>query len=79
MNKFDNFIDYLKGEKRNYFSVDFAFIEEMIGEKLCPSAYKYTAYWHHDGVHQFAKLIAEAGFLVKPDLKNQRIHLERIR
>lgn len=77
MNKFYSFIAYLKVDKRNDFYITFSTIEEMIGQSLCKSAYKYSAYWHDDGVHRFAKLIGEAGFVAKPDLDNKRVRFIR--
>ncbi len=77
MDKFYSFIAYLKAERRDDFYISFSVIEEMIGQPLCPSAYKHSAYWSDDGVHRFAKLIGEAGFKAKPDLKNKRIRLVR--
>ena len=77
MDKFVNFIDYLKREQRDDFYIDLAEIERIIGQPLSNSAYYHGAYWSHDGVHRFAGLIHDAGFKVSPDLKNKRIRLIR--
>ena len=77
MDKFADFIYYLKREKRDDFYMDFSEIEEMIGQPLCKSAYTHSAYWYDDGIHRFAMLISDAGFKVTPDLKNKRIRLRR--
>ncbi len=77
MNKFDNFISYLKRETRDVFYVELSEIEAIIKCSLSDSAYKYPQYWNPSGTHRFANLIAEAGFRVIPDLANKRIRLKR--
>lgn len=77
MDKFVDFIDFLKREKRNEFYISLERIEEIINQPLSKSAYTYSAYWCDDGIHRFAGLIGKAGFKVSPDLKNKRIRLTR--
>ena len=77
MNKFDNFISYLKRETRDIFYVELSEIEDIIKCPLSDSAYKYPQYWNPSGTHRFANLIAEAGLRVIPDLANKRIRLKR--
>ena len=78
MDKFVDFIDYLKREQRDEFYIDLAEIERIIGQPLASSAYIHSAYWSHDKVHRFAGLIYDAGFKVSPDLRNKRIRLIRL-
>lgn len=77
MDKFVNFIDYLKRETRDDFYIDLVEIERIIHQPLSKSAYSYPAYWSNDGIHRFAGIIGDAGFRVSPDLKNKRIRLIR--
>ena len=77
MNKFADFLDYLKREKRDDFYIDLTEIERIIGQPLSSSAYVHSAYWYADGVHAFAMQILECGFKVSPDLRNKRIRLIR--
>lgn len=78
MDKFVDFLDYLKREQRDDFYIDLSEIERIIGQQLSNSAYAHSAYWYADGVHRFAMQIYECGFKVSPDLKNKRIRLVRI-
>ncbi len=78
MDKFVDFLDYLKREQRDDFYIDLSEIERIIGQQLSNSAYVHSAYWYADGVHRFAVQIYECGFKVSPDLKNKRIRLVRI-
>ena len=78
MDKFVDFLDYLKREQRDDFYIDLSEIEKIIGQQLSNSAYVHSAYWYADGVHRFAMQIYECGFKVSPDLKNKRIRLVRI-
>ena len=78
MDKFVDFLDYLKREQRDDFYIDLSEIERIIGQQLSNSAYVHSAYWYADGVHRFAMQIYECGFKVSPDLKNKRIRLVRI-
>ena len=77
MDKFVNFISYLKRETRDDFYIGLDEIEDIINQPLSRSAYEYSAYWSNDGVHRFPFLIGECGFKVSPDLKNKRIRLTR--
>ena len=77
MDKFIDFVDYLKRESRDDFYIDLTEIERIINQPLSKSAYTYSAYWSNDGIHRFAGVIGDAGFRVSPDLKNKRIRLIR--
>ena len=78
MDKFVDFLDYLKREQRDDFYIDLAEIERIIGQPLSNSAYIHSAYWYADGIHAFAMQIYECGFKVSPDLRNKRIRLMRL-
>ena len=77
MDKFVDFIDFLKRESRDDFYIDLVEIERIIGQPLSKSAHTYSAYWSNDGIHRFAGVIGDAGFKVSPDLRNKRIRLIR--
>ena len=75
--KFIDLKEYLQRETRNNFYLTFAEIEEIIGQPLCPSAYKYLPYWHPTETHTLAVMIYEVGFSIEADLQHQRIRLYR--
>ena len=78
MDKFIDFADYLKRDKRNDFYISLKEIEEIIGQSLCRSAYVHPTYWSTSSTHRFALVIEDCGFKVRPDLANERIRLIRI-
>ena len=78
MDKFANFISYLKQQNKDEFYINLKEIEEIIKAPLCNSAYKHQAYWSADGVHSFADSILECGYKVSADLKNKRIRLYKV-
>ena len=78
MDKFANFISYLKQQNKDDFYIDLKEIEEIIKAPLCASAYKHPAYWSADGIHSFADSILECGYRVSTDLKNKRIRLYKV-
>ena len=71
--KFIAFKDYLQKKKRSSFYITFDQIEEIIGQRLCPSAYKYPQYWNPTKTHTFAVMINECGYAIEADLKNKRL------
>lgn len=73
--KFIDLKDYLKREKRTNFNLSFDEIEEIIGQPLCPSAYKYIQYWKPTVTHTLAVMIYELGFKIEADLPNKKIKL----
>ena len=73
--KFINIKEYLKSERRSSFYISFEEIEEIIGQKLCPSAYKYPQYWNPTPTHTFAVMIYECGYAIEADLNFKRIRL----
>ena len=75
--KFTDLKDYLLRETRNIFYLSFAEIEEIIGQPLCPSAYKYLPYWYPTKTHTLAVMIEECGFKTEPDILNKRIKIFR--
>ena len=75
--KFADLKDYLLRETRNNFYLSFAEIEEIIGQTLCPSAYKYLPYWSPTETHTLAVMIYDCGFSIEADLQHLRIKLNR--
>lgn len=75
--KFTDLKDYLLRETRNNFYLSFAEIEEIIGQPLCQSAYKYLPYWSPTETHTLTVMIYDCGFTIEADLKNKRIKLSR--
>jgi hypothetical protein len=78
MSKFDPLGTYLSKQTASVLVLSFSEIEKIIGEKLCPSAYRYTAYWHPCKTHSLPNLIESYGYHVeKADIVNQKITLRR--
>jgi hypothetical protein len=79
VSKFVGLERYLDSQNEETLSLSFEEIERITGEKLYPSAYKYSAYWHPSDTHVLPNLILECGYEIsRVDLKNQTIHLTRI-
>lgn len=69
---------FLDTQTKDSLSLSFEEIERITGEKLYPSAYKYSAYWHPSKTHVLPSLIVDCGFNIeKIDLKNKIIELKR--
>jgi len=79
VSKFVGLERYLDSMNEETLSITFEEIESITGEKLYPSAYKYSAYWHPSNTHVLPNLILECGYEIsRVDLKNQTINLRRI-
>ena len=78
MGKFDYLTHYLKYEAEDTVTLKFSEIEKIIGEELCPSAYKYSAYWRLSPRHMLPKAIDAAGYKVEQvSLKEQTVILKK--
>lgn len=75
--KFSDLKECLQRETRNNFYLSFAEIEEIIGQPLCPSAYKYLPYWHPTVTHTLAVMIYDCDYSIEADLIQKRIKLSR--
>ena len=79
VSKFVGLERYLGAQNEDTLSLSFEDIESITGEKLYPSAYKYTAYWHPSDTHVLPTLILDCGYEInRVDLKNHIINLRRI-
>ena len=78
VSKFVGLEYFLKNKNGSSLSLSFDEIERITGEKLYPSAYKYTAYWHPSKTHVLPNLIVECGYEIESiDLINKAIKLRR--
>jgi len=78
ISKFVNLGRFLDAQTNDSLSLTFDEIERITGEKLYPSAYKYTAYWQPSKTHVLPNLIVDYGYKIeKVDLKNKIIKLKR--
>ena len=78
ISKFISLEHFLKKQDKQYLLLSFEEMERIIGEKLCPSAYKYTAYWHPSKTHVLPNLIIECGYkIVEINLPSQLIKLQK--
>ena len=76
--KFEALKDFLISQQNETMSLTFAEIECMLAERLCKSAYKYTAYWHPSETHTLPNMIIDAGYTIENvDLQNQTLTLKR--
>ncbi len=63
--KFDPLGKYLEFSGKAFLCLSFDEIEEIIQEKLYPSARKYRVYWSPSPTHTCALVIQEAGYQVE--------------
>lgn len=76
--KFVQLKTHLEALNVNELILSFSDIESIIGNKLCASAYKYSAYWHLSPTHTMPNTILEAGYrIVGVDIKAQQITLQK--
>lgn len=74
--KFAPLKKYLETLSIDSLDLSFGKIEDILGIKLCGSAYKYPAYWHLSPTHTMPNTILEAGYrIVKVSIKEQQITL----
>lgn len=79
MDKFDNFVYYLKRQTKNTFTLSFTEIEQILGFELCDSAYKYKVYWNPSGRKAgFPNEVLECGYKMEPDLSNKRVTFHKV-
>jgi hypothetical protein len=81
MSKYQALVQYIKASSDQTIRLDFAQIEQIIGETLPPSARKYPAWWANsrtDDSHSWAHLWIDAGFqATRVDLANQSVRFDR--
>ena len=76
--KFAGLKAYLNEENKDFISLSFKEIEDIIGCDLCRSAYNYPAYWQPSSTHVLPNNIIAAGYRVSSvDLFAQRVSLEK--
>ena len=76
--KFSALKEYLESAEIEEMTLTFQQIEEIIGDNLCASAYKYSAYWHPSATHTMPNTIMAAGYKVAVvDIQNQQITVLR--
>nr|WP_294486847.1 hypothetical protein [uncultured Anaerosporobacter sp.] len=77
--KFIDFENYLKNSGKDVLEFSFEQIENIIGQKLSPSAYHHGAYWYLSDTHTFPLVWQNAGYkMIKLDLREQRVFYEKI-
>ncbi len=76
--KFGTLKQYLIDCKKESLSMTFDEIEQIIGTKLCKSAYNYSAYWVASETHTMPNTILDVGYKISSvDLIGKRINLEK--
>lgn len=79
VSKFISLEKFLNSQNKQYLDLSFSEIEKIIGGKLCPSAYKYNAYWHTSKTHILPNLILDCGYkIIEISLINKIIKLQKI-
>lgn len=77
--KFQKLQDYLQQCKLEIVELTFEEIEEILGFKLCKSAYQYSEYWHPSRTHTLPLAWQDNGYeMVKLNLSNQTITLSKV-
>lgn len=77
--KFLELATYFGKSKGNYIRLSFEQIEAILGQKLCSSAYKYTAYWHPSKTHTITATWIDSGYKLSGiDLVNQTVSFVKV-
>ena len=76
--KFKTLELYLKNNTDNEITLSFEKLEQLIGLKLCVSAYKYPAYRAPSKTHTLANLFIDTDYNFKVDIQNKKITLNKI-
>lgn len=79
--KYDPLIDYLKSQVTHNVQLTFIEINELLGEKLPPTALENPAWWANsatDPTHSWARRWTAAGWRARVDLVNQRVTFARV-
>jgi len=65
--KFQKLKDFFSNQRNKRIVLTFKQIEEILGFKLCDSAYKHRVYWNDKSspTHTFTKAWTEAGYEVE--------------
>lgn len=77
MDKYYKIERYLKSKTENNFYLTFQEIEEILGFKLTPSAYKYNAWW--STTHPMADIVFECGYKMSANLTNLIVYFYKIK
>lgn len=76
--KFDSLKNYLSQQTGHTISFSFKDIEHILGEKLCNSAYLYSAYWSRNRKYTCVSAIIDGGYKIEElDLQGQTIVLKK--
>ena len=80
MDKFYGLHRYLKYNKEQEITLTFSKIEELIGQRLCTSAYKYQAYWSPSKTHILPNTIVECGYkIIDLNMNQECIRIRRFK
>ncbi|MEG0371041.1 MAG: hypothetical protein RR645_01975, partial [Clostridium sp.] len=60
--KFGSLEEYFKQCNSEFVELTFQEIEEIIGGKLCESAYKYSGYWYPSKTHTITNAWVNVGY-----------------
>lgn len=77
--KFQKLQDYLQQCKLEIVELTFEEIEEILGFKLCKSAYEYIEYWYPSRTHTITLAWQDSGYeMVNVNLSNKTITLSKV-
>ena len=77
--KFIDFENYLKNSNKEFIELEFEQIEHIIGQKLCPSAYRHKEYWYLSDTHSFPLTWHNAGYkMEKLDLLKKTVYFTKV-
>ena len=76
---FRNLYDYFVKEKRKTFRLSFEEIEEILGRKLCNTAYKYRSYWWRKTKWHISHCWLKNGYIIRHlNLKGQEVIFSKV-
>ena len=62
MGKYDPLAEFLQSQDSDYLQLTFGRIEGILGDRLPPSARKYTAWWANDVTHIHGRVWLAVGW-----------------
>lgn len=78
MSKFDPLTKYLEKSGKENIVLTFSEIEHILSEKLCPSAHKYSAYWHLSKTHTLPLAVECADYTIDSvDLQKETVRIKK--
>lgn len=76
--KFEPIMQYLIKQNKEFLTLSFKEIEDILNFRLCNSARQYTAYWNISDTHILPQAIQKGGYrIVQLDLSKEFVKLQK--